>query len=579
MEPIGHRLNQGMAPIKLEAPGRILQWYDRHRRILLALAVLAYCAGFSGRWQPEPDSALYLELGRNLASGRGYVYQEIGNTLAYPGLPWLWAGIDRLVGADQLQWHNLAMLLMGLGVIGLVYRLFGLFAGRAMGVVMACMTAMTYGVYRYAFELRNDLPFMLGVMALLAGLEGMRQRREKHHPSPDIPLPVDQFQSLPAVDWLLMICGLIWLILMRPHMWVVLAAILGASGINVWRSWRRTKRFRWTLLLPAVLAIGAITLFLLMDPRQENRHSTGLTYEMELIPTSWSQLIWRLKHMGTQLILLLEGETPKGALSIELGPGLDTLGSLVVMAGGLMLMRRRPLWGLLVAGTLLLMLIHEPLSRYFLPILPLLAYGWWMLAEKSARWAGGRVSRRAGEMVFLSLLTIWILPNFLRTMNLMGAQRGVHVIGGDYYAKFAAIERMAPRVEISSDPGSLIMVPDKMGRITTFLSHRNAQDSSEIRPLAAVLKWRRLYVLFPVDEVGEAKLSATPLVLGPELATEVDRENGKRLVLREVMLPGAKDLGGPSSMEAAGLDGPSPTGAAGPGEQSRGGDATDGGQP
>src|SRR3712207_6057105 len=50
---------------------RVLAFVDRNRyRLYAALAVL-YLLGFNGQWRPEPDSALYLAIGRNLARGEG----------------------------------------------------------------------------------------------------------------------------------------------------------------------------------------------------------------------------------------------------------------------------------------------------------------------------------------------------------------------------------------------------------------------------------------------------------------------------------------------------------------------------
>src|SRR4051794_1665275 len=71
---------------------RFLAWADRHRRKLTAAVVLLYLVAFNGRWRLDADSALYLTIGRNLAEGRGFTYHGRPHTLAYPGMPWLFAG-------------------------------------------------------------------------------------------------------------------------------------------------------------------------------------------------------------------------------------------------------------------------------------------------------------------------------------------------------------------------------------------------------------------------------------------------------------------------------------------------------
>jgi type VI protein secretion system component VasF len=68
-------------------PDRVLAWADAHRRKLLAVVILLYALGFNGQWRMEPDSALYLTIGRNLAEGRGYTYHGAHHHLAYPGPP------------------------------------------------------------------------------------------------------------------------------------------------------------------------------------------------------------------------------------------------------------------------------------------------------------------------------------------------------------------------------------------------------------------------------------------------------------------------------------------------------------
>ena len=87
---------QALAPRPL--PDRLLGWVDVHRWKLLAGLVLLYVIGFNGQWRMEPDSALYLTIGRNLAEGRGYSYHGVHHHLAYPGLPWLFAATFKIFG-------------------------------------------------------------------------------------------------------------------------------------------------------------------------------------------------------------------------------------------------------------------------------------------------------------------------------------------------------------------------------------------------------------------------------------------------------------------------------------------------
>src|SRR5690606_26501932 len=111
-----------------------------------------------------------------------------------------------------------------LAALGLMYRLFLLHAGRPAAVVLTCMTGMTYSLYHYAFELRNEIPFLVGVLAFLVGWEAWMQARRAEP------------RRLPAwYDNVLLIAGLALAIVMRPHMWVLLLAALGALLIAATR--------------------------------------------------------------------------------------------------------------------------------------------------------------------------------------------------------------------------------------------------------------------------------------------------------------------------------------------------------
>src|SRR5688500_174349 len=163
---------------------RVLAFVDRHRvKLFLALAAL-YLLGFTGHWRPEPDSALYLTIGRNLALGEGYTYHGQSHRLVFPGLPLLFAGLYKAFGTESLVPHLFAMLAMGAAALALTYRLFLLHAGRPMAVLVTLLVGVSQTFFRYNFELLTDLPFMFGVMAFLAGYEGVVHRHCADDPTP-----------------------------------------------------------------------------------------------------------------------------------------------------------------------------------------------------------------------------------------------------------------------------------------------------------------------------------------------------------------------------------------------------------
>jgi hypothetical protein len=193
---------------------------DQYRWWIFAGIAALYLLGFNGQWQIEPDSALYLCIARNLAEGRGYLYHGQVAHLAYPGLPWLEAGTFRLFGVGALWPMHVLMVLFALAAIALTYRLFHLHAGRSVAVVVTSMVAVGQCFYQYAFQLRNDMPFLAGVMGVLAGYEGLLHGAGR---------------SRRWLDWTLLAGGLGLAVVMRPTMIPLVAVLILALGWSLVR--------------------------------------------------------------------------------------------------------------------------------------------------------------------------------------------------------------------------------------------------------------------------------------------------------------------------------------------------------
>src|SRR5439155_1656852 len=84
---------------------------------------------------------LYLTIGRNLALGKGYTYHGLPHSLAYPGMPWLFAGLFKVFGTGTLLPADVVMLGCAFATLALVYRLFLLHAGRPTAVLMTVALA------------------------------------------------------------------------------------------------------------------------------------------------------------------------------------------------------------------------------------------------------------------------------------------------------------------------------------------------------------------------------------------------------------------------------------------------------
>src|SRR5262245_52719526 len=94
-------------------------FFDRYRKPLLAFVIVMYLLGFNGQWRMEPDSALYLSIGRNLAEGRGYMYHGRLDRLAYPGMPWVHAAFFKMFPSGTLVPVHVFMLACALATLAL----------------------------------------------------------------------------------------------------------------------------------------------------------------------------------------------------------------------------------------------------------------------------------------------------------------------------------------------------------------------------------------------------------------------------------------------------------------------------
>jgi hypothetical protein len=477
-----------------------LAWVDRYRVWVLMVVVGLYAIGFNFQWRLEPDSALYLSIGRNLVEGQGYTYHGKDHRLAYPGVPLLFAGLFKVFGADgNLVPHLVVMWLMGLATLGLTYRLFLLHSGRPTALLITLGLALSRVFYRYTFELLSDLPFLFGVMAFFVGYEAIFHRRNATAPD-GTPEP----SAARWYDGVLLIVGLGYAVAARPAMW----ALVAATGLAmIWSLLH--GRTRWRHVLVVGLMIGAVALFYLKDPRQQkhdpNSVSSTITYaeEDQLFHLQRERLAIMLETARRNVPGIFENAVAKASFGASILPGLNTILALTVIIAGVLLVRTRPLWGMWVLATLLMvMLVPKPLERYFLPVLPMLVFAWWTLT----RWAERRVPRRWATATFLLLFGLGGVPNVMATAGFVFEQRQRPFIASYKKGRYAsayevaqAINNRTPESRDPRDPNTTwVCVPDKFARIMTFLSRRYCIEP-EIYSTVEPARLPHVYVLAPTE--------------------------------------------------------------------------------
>jgi hypothetical protein len=493
----------------------VLAWVDRHRRALFAIILLVYVIGFNPQWRLEPDSALYLSVGRNLAEGKGYTFHGKAHHLAYPGLPVLFAGMFKVFRAPQNGPGQVLMLLMGLAALALVYRLFRLQADRPTAVIVTLGVACTRLFYRYSFELLSDLPFLLGVLMFLVGYEAVLYHRAGRRGQP---LPGSNGAAAsnghPAgprarwFDWAFLIAGLVVAVATRPAMWAMVFAVVLAV---LWPVLRGTVRWGQIVAGLAVVGavVGAVVLFYQHDPRHSATglpQGPGYVEEDQMFDLHGDRVAVLARRAARNVRVVFDRQVAKAAFGMPLGTPLNFVLNFTVIGLGVALVRVRPLWGMFVLTTVgIVLLVPKPQERYFLPVLPLLVYAWW----GGIRWLNQRLPTRWANWAFLGLFALGAVPNGAEVMGFIGEQRYVPFLRNYKEGRYASVYEAAEMVERNTPPSGAfaspqttwVLVPSKFARIVTYLTGRYAIEPDDGTPVNPWIGggWQHFYVLEPTD--------------------------------------------------------------------------------
>lgn len=406
------------------------------------------------------DSALYMSLGRNLAEGAGYTHEGTLNRLIFPGLPWLLSGIMGVTGSQSHIWPTLIMLSLGFIALALTYRLFTLHIDRATAVCVTCLTGMAYTFYQYPFEILSDMPFCVGVLAVLAGYEGLVQRHES---------PARSRLCLTS-DGLILAVGLLMVVVTRPTMWVMSTALLVTS---LWCL--AVGRDRLIHVAIVVVMSVCVVGFWLFDPRR----SVGSPGAGDL-PGYERWALAQLNHLDMLCHTILTQHLPKffephfaeAVFGMELGPGLNTIAGVVILMLGIHLGRYRLLWGVWFGLMVLTMLIAEPAVRYTVPLIPLIAFAWWQAIIQLAR----RLSLPRANQVTLLLIALWCVPNVIRTVDFILDQRQTPFIESYKKGRYAPLLELGAQLKDKVEDDAIVIA--ECSHELSYLSRRHVEHTT-----------------------------------------------------------------------------------------------------
>lgn len=441
--------------VALDSPsGRLLAWVDRRRWWLFALVVLLHAAAYNGQWRVSPDSALYSELGRNIADGRGFTYHGEPHRWVEPGLPFTIGYSFRWFGYDNFHPLMIAMVTCSALALMLTYALVKLHAGRPTAALVTVMLGLSETFFRYGFHLFNDMPFLVSVLAFLLGYDLIFRDTRSIFP------------------WLMVMCSTWFMVAFRPAYITFVGAVLLACAWHVLRGPGRLKH-----VVIAIVVAGSVFMFKnILDPRRGPPGVTGgggtANYRESMLKSLLGERLgFAAKRMVTEYVpMLLEETTPEAVFGMQLGPGVSSVVAIGVIASGLVLVRRRVLWGAWVAATLAQMAFWLPRERYFLPILPLLLYGLWA----SGNWLSRRLPVKWRGVVPVAVVVLLVVPNVVYIGKFIREQRREPFLA--HYEKGQVLEtkRLAEKLGAEFAPDATIIA--EHGRELSYFSGRRVTD-------------------------------------------------------------------------------------------------------
>jgi hypothetical protein len=482
----------------LTSPTTLKDAVVRWRWLGFSLVGLMLLAAFNGQWRIGRDSAAFRGIARNLVRSHSYVFlpkldpssrRGDKQDTVYPGLPVVLALVDRFCGEHDLP-PLLLMYGFSVGTLMLVYYLLRMTLPAWIAVTVTFCLGMNRIFVEQSNELLSDLPFLFGLMLALFGLEKLHQAQRGR----------DWMNAAIASG-----AGLLLAAVMRPTFWILAVAwIISCLSEIIWP--RRSDRTGWQKRLPPLIALGLLAgfglLVIALDPRTHGASFLSGGYEQRvrqqlsdlprLLATAWQRSGKTVEeHIPVCFFAFAVKANSSLAAKIVI-----VCYSIMVIGAGVALIRINRMWGILVLVSFGVLSILGDVPRYYLMILSLLLAGWCVFCAAVAKWLGPqRALPRPGRMNLLHWIFGWLpqwrampnlammwglglvlVPNFIRTLDLVREQRGFdrklhyRTFEQTYEdGKMAPLVRIAEMIKVAS-PKARIIGPEPT--IVAYLSDR-----------------------------------------------------------------------------------------------------------
>jgi hypothetical protein len=443
----------GRPRIPGDADTPMTRWIVAHRVHIFVFTAVFYALAFNGQWRVGRDSALYRGLAHSLATGQGYQFTEFSSRQIYPGLPVLLAGLEKVFG--QRDWPPIILMhLFSLGCLIVTYKLIRLRFPEWVAIAVTVCTALNAWFLELTNETRDDVPFLFGMLLALYGWERLR-----------VAIASESNERRLIAPIVILLLGLAVAALMRPTFWILaIAWVLACAWGLIAGPHRRFYAICLALLVAVWLAVMAV------DPRFSGFNPLAGGYERDARAS--------LANVKTKLVenvpAMLGDGLAYGFFGQKWAPGLTQLINVAVICSSLLLLRRYPLWTLLILGTIGVTIVMTPVPRYYVMVLPLLAISWLLLVITIAH----RVPPKHFELAILIGLLMMILPNVARGFKVISEQRtGARAVDGP---KWRDVAEMSRHVRNVIPEGERVIGP--WAPIMSYLSGRQVVMSRDIIP-------------------------------------------------------------------------------------------------
>ena len=463
----------------------------RYRHLLFGILAVLFLVSFNGQWRLGHDSAIYRGLAANIAAGKGYTFGEWAPRQAYPGLPYLLAGVQRLCGVDLAALRHqgatavagprldttvsiLVILAMALATLVVTYRLILMHYPQWVAV---CIT-FGLGINSWFLELSNslltDVPFLLGLVTALYGWELLKRA-------------CDARQGVLAL--VLIIPGLALAGTMRPMFWVL---GLAWALVCLWALVRGDRRRFHVVSLLVLLAVWAT--LIVFDPRHPRGfHPFAGGYERELLDL----LPDVHRTLGQRVYQALRDEMPVAFFGEQMSP-MSIPASLVALASCALLLRRHPLWGLIVFITFGVTLVLSAESRYYLMVVPMMLLGWLLLFSAIAR----RLSPGWGLIMLGLGLAVVTGNNLSADIGFVREQRAAPFVERYEHGKYVPLLKMADVIRARVGDDERVLSP--MAPLMAYVSGKQVLSQREVLARGSLSEYPRTlfearlnYAVFP----------------------------------------------------------------------------------